>query len=53
MSLTKEIGQELEYNLRGFLTWTCGNKYAKVNVLLRFLCEKGGYSSSVLSLGDQ
>ena len=25
---------ELEYNLRGFLPWNYGNKYAKVNVLL-------------------
>ena len=42
---------ELEFNLRGFLPWTYGNTYARVNVLLLFLCERGGISSSVLGLG--
>ena len=42
---------ELEFNLRGFLPCTYVNRYARVNVLLIFLCEKRGVSSSVLGLG--
>ena len=43
---------KLEYNLCGFLPWTYGNKYGKVNVL-QLSYAKRGVSSSVFGLGDQ